>query len=230
MENMNERIKELLTDNRELLGNAIAIDGVVDEQRYLSSKIRTMFLLKEVNYPSMNKDWLFIEAVKQTANDSSSWNWPNICLWMEALLHPESSYTDCTEANGTPKKEKLLQHLLEIGLVNIKKTPGGSSSNDEEIWDAVSHYGELVRQEIEEIIRPQIVICGGTFQYAKKIIREAEPKMLPAGTMYFIHNQIFYLQFVHPSWFSVNRNILFAYAKAVFNDVQTIMHAEKAHE
>lgn len=48
MYGINERIAELLENNRYLYeGRPIAFDGVVDEQRYLASEIKTLFYLKK---------------------------------------------------------------------------------------------------------------------------------------------------------------------------------------
>lgn len=86
-------------------------------------------------------------------------------------------------------------------------------------------YGDVNRKEIEECIVPQLVICGGTFEYAKKIfgVEKKEIQLLSCGAQYFVKKNIVYIQFVHPSWFSVNRKILFAYAKDVLEEIKKVM-------
>lgn len=37
-----------------------AIDGIINEAQYHASKIRTAFLLKEVNYEDMISDWSIV--------------------------------------------------------------------------------------------------------------------------------------------------------------------------
>ncbi len=54
-------------------------------------------------------------------------------------------------------------------------------------------------------------------------VKDEEIMTFPSGAQYFIRNDVLYLQFVHPMWFSVNRNILFAYAKIVFEDVRSLL-------
>lgn len=224
MSNINQKVAALLENNREAFGGKpIAFDGVVDEDTYLNSDIKTLFLLKEVNDPEMNNDWIsFMDDIKLQVNKESMYKtWPNVCLWIEALHNPNVEYTYCVDENGNFATKKLQRNLLEVAVVNIKKTAGGGSSNYDEILDAANRYGNVIREEIENCISPQLVICGGTFDYAKIMfnVKDSEVCTFPSGAEYFTKNGILYLQFVHPMWFSVNRKILFAYAKDVFADV-----------
>lgn len=232
MSTINEKIEKLLEENRQYFeGKPIAFDGIVDEDTYKISKIKTVFLLKEVNDPDMNKDWTeFMYFVKQQAEvDSMYKTWPNVCLWIEALNNPDADYLDCVDQYGNFATKKLQKNILEVAIVNIKKTAGGGSSNYEEIFEAATKYGHIIEKEIEELILPQLVICGGTFDYAKMIFKVCgdEIKTFPSGAQFFFKNNILYLQFVHPMWFSVNRNILFAYAKNVFKDVRKLLDEDE---
>ncbi len=220
MERINMEIERLLEENRALFdGKPIAFDGVADESCYMHAKIKTLFLLKEVNWPNMSNDWIYTAILKETAYNTKTLDWPNICLWMEAMYNPNITYMDCIQSDGRLNSEMLQKHLREIALVNIKKTAGDGSSKHQMILDAIERYGHLIRKQIDSIILPQLVVCGGTFDYAKRLYPEAQTSVLPSGAMYFVTNGIVFLQFVHPSWFSVNRSILFAYAKTVFSDV-----------
>ena len=223
---INDTISELLENNRHYFGGLpIAFDGVVDEESYCNSKIKTLFLMKEINDPGMKEDWkTFMEYTKQQASVETMYKtWPNICLWIEALKHSDVTYSDCVDENGNFLTKKLQKNLLDVSIVNIKKTAGGGSSNYDEILSAAKSYGHVIQEEIR-IINPELIICGGTFDFAKMIykVESAEIKSLPSGAQYFIVDNIIILQFVHPMWFSVNRNILFAYAKSVFSDVHSL--------
>lgn len=227
MSSINSGIARLLEQNREYFeGKPIAFDGVVDEKEFYKNRIKTLFLLKEVNDPNMSADWKdFTDYIKkETSKDSMYKTWPNVCLWIEALRNPEVNYKDCTDEYGNFLTKKLQKNLLDVAIVNIKKTAGGGSSNHDEILGATNKYGHIIVEEIENYIKPNLVICGGTFYYAKIMfkINDNEVRKLPSGAEYFIKNNVVYLQFVHPMWFSVNRNILFAYAKTVFADVKKL--------
>ena len=225
---INQTVRELLENNRALFkGKPIAFDGVVDETMYINSEIKTMFLLKEVNDPDMKEDWTSFmdDTRKQASADFMYKTWPNICLWVEALKDSNVNYTDCMDEYGYFDTKKLQRNILEVAIVNIKKTAGGGSSKHDEILEAANEYGHVIREEIENCIKPQLVICGGTFDYAKNIfdVKKEDVQTLSSGAECFIKKDIVYLQFVHPMWFSVNRNILFAYAKTVFADIRKML-------
>jgi len=108
---------------------------------------------------------------------------------------------------------------------NQRETPGSGSSDYEEVNKAAENpeNADLIRKEMD-ILKPQLIICGGTFDFAKKIFRviSEEIHILSSCACYFINHNRVYLEFVHPMWFNVNRNILFAYAKEVFREVKAL--------
>lgn len=122
--------------------------------------------------------------------------------------------------------------MLETAIINLKKTHGGGQSNFDELKDAVENYGKLTKEEID-IIDPHLIICGGTFDFAKQLFcsddtDDFDVKLLPSGEHYFIVKKRVYLEFVHPCWFNVHRKILFAYAKSVFREIMGVVKAQKA--
>lgn len=226
---INEKIEELFESNRHLFeGKPVAFDGLVNEQEFLNSKIKTVFLLKEVNYPDMQEDWTnFLASLDNMASKDSEKlykTWPNVCLWTEVLNNADCTYRDCLNENQSFNEKKLKSNLRKIGIVNLKKTGGAGGSNWKDILQATDKGKDFIVAELG-IINPNLVICGGTFYNAKLLfdISDEQVKMLPAGAHYFITGNTLYLEFIHPMWYSVNRNILFAYAKTVFNDLRPIL-------
>ena len=228
---INEKVAKLLDSNRVLFDDKlIAFDGVVDEETFAKSRVKIAFLLKEVNENKSGRsaDWrCFLEDVKREALQNESYKtWRNVCLWIEAFNNKDVSFMDCVDETSSEfDKERLSKNILEVAIVNINKAFGGGSSDYENLKKIAEDCKELLEEEIEDIIKPELVICGGTFEFAKIIcgIKNSEVKVFGTGTEYFIHNNILYLQFVHPGWFSVNRKILFSYAKSVFAEVRKIL-------
>lgn len=224
---VNDRIAQLLEENRYVFdGKFIAFDGAVDEQAYRDSATRTVFLLKEVNNPDMQEDWKdFMKDVRdETSKENPYKTWPNVCMWMETLFNGDTTYEECIALWADTQNKPLQQYLRQIAVVNLKKTAGGGSSSYKELLDAVEKYGHVIYQELE-LLRPRLVVCGGTFELARKMmdVREECVKTLPCGAEYFMDSGVMYLQFVHPMWFSVNRKILYAYAREVFRDVRKVL-------
>ena len=109
MNAINGGIAQLLNDNRQFFGGqSIAFDGVVDEETYNKTEIKTIFLLKEVNDPRMSKDWTdFMEHTKTQASKESVYKtWPNVCLWIETLRNPNVDAILKTEPGKEHRHEK----------------------------------------------------------------------------------------------------------------------------
>ncbi len=239
MQLLKEKIHELIESKRdEVFGSyPIAFDGVVDEARYQN----LVFLLKEINgeeitYKNGEKvvkrmssdwvtytDWLFSQATPNNGRMYKTWH--NACLWIESFFDSECSYMGCMDEYRR-FDSRLRENLAKVAIVNIKKTPGGGGSDYSEIqnYAQMPQNAELIREEID-ILEPQLVICGGTFDFAKIIwnIKDDSVDYLPTGTAYFVLDNRMFLDFIHPMWFNVNRNILFSYAKEVFAEAKKIL-------
>lgn len=226
---INEQIKELFDKN--LVGQVIAYDGAVNEEKYNKQDFKVVFLLKEVNDKENKKscslvDWL----ATLNSYKKKTWKktWLNVCYWCEILKDLNANFTEICNK----KEEEITENLHEIAAVNIKKTNGGSSSVYAELEDAVKQYGDLTLYEIEKIIQPKLVICCGTFELAQMLFNKDNDKnelenvqtnTLPCGVEYFEEKGIYYLKFVHPAWYTVNHNILFAYAKVAFGEIINVI-------
>lgn len=238
---INEQIKELFDEifndefkkNNELEGQFIEYDGCVKEERYKEQNFKIAFLLKEVNAEDSKEncslvEWLgslktkYEENSWENKNEENSWEktWLNVCYWCEILKNLNANFTDAYNK----EKKKLLENLYDIAIVNIKKTNGKGSSDYQDLEDAIRLYGDATIKEIEELIQPRLVICCSKDVYyliQNKINVESKP--LDCGTEYFVEKGIYYLKFVHPAWYSVNDNILFAYAKVAFGEIINVI-------
>ena len=241
---INEQIKEMFDEifndefkkDNELEGQFIEYDGLVDEKEYQKQDLKVAFLLKDVNDEDSKGNcslvkWLGSLKTKYKENswenkkEEKSWQqtWLNVCYWCEILKNLNANFIRAYNKEITA----LLKNLDDIAIVNIKKTNGGSKSIYKELEGAVKLYGKSTIKEIEELIQPRLVICCGTFDLAQMLVQIKRNKddyesvtvqttTLPSGAKYFIEDGIYYLKFVHPAWYTVNKNILFAYAKVTF--------------
>ena len=53
------------------------------------------------------------------------------------------------------------KYLAPISVINLKKTPGKTTSNDSEIDKFAKDDREFIKNQVE-IYRPDFIICGGT--------------------------------------------------------------------
>lgn len=111
--------------------------------------------------------------------------WPILAYWTEAHKDVNKKFSECIskyELNDV--KDIDYSILSNTAIVNIKKTSGKSISEDEILKNAVKHYGDLIKKEIE-IIDPRIVMCCGTFEYAKTIYNADIIEDLYCGAKFF---------------------------------------------
>ena len=233
----NQKINDLFSKNQSLFDRAYVVDGIIDEEAYLASPIRTAFLLKETNGGTEKENcdamgnWdkftrnLHSMALPKSHPESAPLykTWPNVCLWMYLIHHPEATFSCCTE-NDEFKEEQLRHYLDTAAIINLKKVPGGSSSVYDELTAAAKKNHDFLLQQID-IMEPELIICGGTYWIFKETFlnEEIQTGILSTGTHYFVHNNRLYLEFPHPMWYSVDRKILFAYAKEVFDNVRKLL-------
>lgn len=134
-------------------------DGIMDEHEWglLPEGKRILFVLKEVNDPNCDNDWALQDHLSK---DAKSTMWYRVAEWAKGIIEtqagkPDVLFTCFPQGTGTH------EWLKRIAVLNLKKTPGGSSSN----MDVVNSFAQADAAEIREeigIIDPDIIILGGT--------------------------------------------------------------------
>lgn len=197
----------------------VVFDGIVDENKfYKEGNQKFLFLLKDVNGTmsseksidyERNPSFISITRTRAEGQKEEPQNWKPLCYWTEAFKHPEKSFIAA---------EKCGSNLLEIAIANLKKTPGKGVADRKELMEAAKKYGAILKKEIE-IISPSVVICGGTYSYAKMIYKKHDDfgaeHTMKCGSKYFVSKSgLRFVDFVHPS-VRVTLAATFAYAKEV---------------
>lgn len=127
-------------------------DGIVDPMWYNSSWLKLTFILKEVNAKE-DEEFDLTEFLREGVVGST---WNNISRWSAGLLF-ERKYEDVEYLNGEDRKK----YLSPISVINLKKTPGGASSDGKEIEDFASEDRDFIKKQLE-IYSPDVIVCCGT--------------------------------------------------------------------
>lgn len=132
-------------------------DGVADWKLYEQSRPRLLYLLKEVNDPRGGMSDLITEVVRKgkygpTFNNLTRWtrgirNLPGDTPWVSQLIEISDD-------------ERRLQ-LASVGVMNIKKSPGGGSTPIGSIQEIARKDAGFLRRQLE-IFEPDLTICCGT--------------------------------------------------------------------
>lgn len=180
--------------------------GVVDEETYLVSKPRIVFLLKEPH--SRKAGWSIVGGLRRQVQRGLTghpfergyaYTWVQAGVWAYAILNAFKSYRELKKPLFRAKG------IQAIGMTNLKKTGGGATSDREIIREHAKREVDLWRQELE-IMEPDLVICGNTYHDVVGNLELTKVQLLNHnGTPYFYslwnfgaHKTII-LDFWHPA-------------------------------
>lgn len=100
----------------------------------------------------------------------------------------------------TDNEQRRLRELKKIAAVNLKKTSGGRTSNNGEIYRAAVDHHDIIKKQID-LYKADFIICCGTeyvFMDACYNDREVEWKMTSRGIWYFRDGKSVVISFSHP--------------------------------
>jgi hypothetical protein len=142
--------------------------GIVDEETYLSVYPKIVFLLREPH--TEETGWSIPSGLSRNVEKGLKgeplekgymYTWRQAGVWAYSIIHGFDNYSvlksDIHVAKG----------LQAIGMTNLKKTGGGASSNLREISYYARNEKDLWQRELE-IMNPNLVICGSTYQDVQK--------------------------------------------------------------
>ena len=199
--------------------NGICFDGVVNQEKYFKRDKRLMFLLKETNgnknngeKNEVNTDWDYMEWVRKQAKQEETLYrsvFRNIAMWSKIfdfyVRGKEPQIKEIIDENGLIMDHALYEALENIAIVNLKKSWGIQQT----VWQDMKDYLEdPVRKEIlihqVEILKPSLVLCGGTFDFAYMIFgagQHLQKKESADGTIveFFKQGETVFAKCYHPS-------------------------------
>ncbi|MBC8283711.1 MAG: hypothetical protein H8E32_07860 [Nitrospinae bacterium] len=132
-------------------------DGVVDETAYLKSKIKILFILKEVN--SEEGGWNLKKYLKEKNDRSQTWN--NITRWVIGTRKIQDSSHWEKDGLDTIDTARRKESLLSICAMNLKKSPGGHTTNERYLITAAKNDREYINKQYS-IYQPDLTICCKT--------------------------------------------------------------------
>ena len=183
--------------------------GVVDEPSYCSSSPKLMMLLKEVNDPNSDENWSLVDLIQKQIDDRDNHEfldtWRNVGIWSYGVHNGYAPYQDIVKYY---KQENLASGLQCIATTNLKKSGGGGISNYDEIKANALKQKDLWTEEIK-IMKPDVVICGGTFSIVKEILGFDEITCSSGADTGRALDTLF-VDFYHPQY-RISPKVLYAY-------------------
>ena len=135
-------------------------DGVVDEDAYLASTTRLLFVLKEVHAPP------------DSSGDLRAWlhdhergkMWSNVARWVAAIrvMEGDSSAVPAWESYSAVGEEGRRRHLRSIAAVNIKKSAGAGRASMPDVRREALRDRLFIARQLD-LYAPHVVVCCGEF-------------------------------------------------------------------
>lgn len=171
---------------------SIVEDGIVSEEEYLDSKYKILYIMKEVNGGAgwNLKSFLYDGGRSQTCD--------NVARWTEGLLNINQEYNWSYLEENNENRRKY--YLKKIGVINLKKTSGGYTSNYKEISMAAFENRNLIKTQVD-LYNPDIIICCGTADDFVKNYFDSKFvnwNMTKRGIQYIKCNNKIIVSFAHP--------------------------------
>lgn len=171
-------------------------DGVVSEADYLESEVKLCFILKEVNDPKDGGEWDLRTFLYKGARPQT---WNNIARWVNNIRFINRDIKWAALSSVT--KEYRKQHLRSICAMNLKKSPGGHTTNVTKFKDVVEDDRAYIKRQYD-IYHPDITICCGTGQDFRLATEMSHTKVLKTsrGVKWFKNldgNPV--IMYVHPA-------------------------------
>jgi len=176
-------------------------DGIVSEKDYQNSDIKILWLLKEPNSTGEDDSWDMRGHIKDNLKTEigilkgSTPTFKKIIYvtngilnnlsWNDELFHP--SY-----------KPEVIDELKKIAYINIKKTGGGSVTNENEIWKYYNYSKSLLFGQIKEF-KPNVIIFGGTYKFFQEDLKLGVLEGFGSCSAIF-KNDTLYIKAYHPMY------------------------------
>lgn len=140
--------------------NNISRDGIIEEESYLVSNPKLMFLLKEVN---SEEGFDLTEFLRVGARTQT---WDNISRWIFGIRNIDREIP-WYEIEAIKNKERRKDLLKSTSFINIKKSPGGHTTNNGDLWKIANEDKVFLQRQINIYLKsvetcPKYVIACGT--------------------------------------------------------------------
>lgn len=201
-------------------------DGIIDIDKYLDSKIKILWILKEP-YDGVDADgkpcdggWSIPEMIKSknTIYDFEGGGRPTYRPMIYTAWGISHNFCQWEEMDNVEDNPKMLEALKSIAYINIKKLPGMTFSPNSVIQDAYDKNKDILSKQIE-CIDPEIIIWGYTVSYFWNDIGVELSQFKKFGTLkYFVSNGKLFIDAFHPSQRAIKQN---EYCNDIINVVKS---------
>ncbi|MBS3938785.1 MAG: hypothetical protein KGZ50_09490 [Peptococcaceae bacterium] len=197
--------EEKLFEEWKLKRPGLIKDGVVNEETFSKSKIKILYLLKEVNG---GVDWDLRKFISEGARTQT---WDNIARWTYGIqnLGKEVAWSEISSFLLEWRKEQI----SSICAVNLKKISGGHTTVANKLYAIAIEDKDLLKKQLELYGADVIICCGSSVGdlYTNYLYKEENQqwRTTTRGVRYCTKGDSrFVIQYAHPEA-RVNDSLLY---------------------
>lgn len=151
------------------------VDGVVNIGEYISTSPRILWILKEPNSTEEKLNWR--DEIKKLNNGSGNLGgfektFSNIVYISYGILNRKK----WKDINWIEDEPKIVEVLEKIAFINIKKSPGGRQSKNNELKEYYLKYKSIILDQIR-MFRPNVIIGGNTIGFIIEDLKKIYPNL-----------------------------------------------------
>lgn len=174
-------------------------DGIVDEEWWLQPQNmpKICFFLKEAR-TEREEGYNLVRDLYEY----KPWKmWQKVAIWTQAI---QSAFVGEQAYNEEQVKSKPHAAVRQIAVVNVKKSDGLAESDKRDLWKYMQEDKEELKKEFE-IINPDIIVCGSTFEMLKEILGEEAEVEKTQDILYGFWRDKLIINYYHPACHYPNR-------------------------
>lgn len=203
MNHLNQKLDEI---NHQIAAQPnTVVDGAINLQRYLQSKYKILWVLKEpysldgesFSYQDMfGSEDLYEDFFKNVAVPT----WHPILYISYSILN---GFTRWVDLNFIREQPDMCQVIQDIAIINANKSFSvtGTYTLNQHLAEGFEHYKEINVKQIE-LLQPDMVIFGGTFGLFEKHLNINETHQVhfpsPINTRFYKKGAQLFVDTNHP--------------------------------
>jgi hypothetical protein len=208
-----KKIEELIHEKYvDESGNCYPIvDGIVNIEKYVESKFRILWILKEP-YDDFEKGsskgggWHYCENFLALPNFYDRVK--GIPTWHTIIYTSYGILNDFQQYDQMPfiRNDKSMAEIIRsVAVINVQKLPGFTRTNDDRIWSAYQKHRDILLKQINTY-DPDIIIGGNTLQHFFDDLGIKDILKNKGSVKYATKNSKIFIHAYHPAQTQITRD------------------------
>ncbi len=184
-------------------GNFFITDGIIDKQRWESSKVKILYILKEayVSDPRETQEWDLCNHLTKGLTELKKKMWWTLSQWSYGINKLVETNEILQFNEGFKNDDDFNEAFLSSAIINIKKSAGKRTSKKSDLSLYVENDWDLISKQIEEI-NPDLIVCGATWPIIEKHLKAQDFldfEKCACSEWLYQRDKYYFVDFWHPA-------------------------------